>query len=127
MQHGDLHQHSRRGVMTALGAALACPLCVGVARASGSSAGHGAPHWSYEGEAGPEAWGDLSAENRVCSMGMEQTPIDLMGATRSTLVPVEVAFPPMPATVLNNGHTIQFPMNARPVQPRHRRFLLEYA
>jgi carbonic anhydrase len=38
---------------------------------------------------------------------MEQTPVDLVGATRSELLGVEPMFQPMPLTILNNGHTIQ--------------------
>jgi carbonic anhydrase len=98
---------SRRGALSVLGGALLCPLCQ-PAFASGSAAsGHTAPHWSYEGEAGPESWGGLAPEMRVCSMGMEQTPIDLAGATRATLGAVEVRFQPLQPKVLNNGHTIQ--------------------
>src|SRR5262245_5258818 len=54
-----------------------------------SSAGHsqssqpagGAPHWEYEGQAGPEAWGALSADFATCSAGRHQSPIDLAGAS----------------------------------------------
>ncbi|MGH6719903.1 MAG: hypothetical protein ACREER_11340, partial [Alphaproteobacteria bacterium] len=80
------------------GGVLFCPLCAAapaLASSSGSgssSAGHGGVRWGYEGEAGPEHWGELSPDMRVCSMGMEQTPIDLVGATRAVLAPVEPMF-----------------------------------
>ena len=34
--------------------------------------------WSYEGELGPEYWGQLSTEYDFCSRGRNQSPIDLI-------------------------------------------------
>lgn len=36
--------------------------------------------WGYEGEAGPESWGDLAQEWQACEVGAEQSPIDIMTA-----------------------------------------------
>ena len=64
--------------------ALACACCLkaGAAIASDAPAhggkepgGKAAAHWSYEGEGGPEKWGELQADFRMCQLGMEQTPI----------------------------------------------------
>jgi carbonic anhydrase len=96
---------SRRSFLLGLGAA--CPLCLSGLSAHAESTGHAAPHWGYEGEGAPESWGDLSGANKVCSMGMEQTPIDLVGATRASISPVDVGFAAAQATVVYNGHTIQ--------------------
>src|SRR4030067_1265223 len=35
--------------------------------------GHGAAHWTYSGETGPEHWGDI---NPTCSAGVQQSPIN---------------------------------------------------
>lgn len=35
------------------------------------------PTWSYEGETGPDHWGELSEEWATCSEGVEQSPVDL--------------------------------------------------
>jgi carbonic anhydrase len=43
----------------------------------------GSVHWSYEGEEGPEHWGELSDEFRMCAEGKNQSPIDLTAAVRA--------------------------------------------
>lgn len=65
-------------------------------------------HWSYEGDEGPEHWGELSQTFEACKNGRNQSPIDLTrpaAQTRNSLkLPVE------PATrykIENNGHTLQ--------------------
>src|SRR5215470_9981735 len=84
----------------ATGLAYACPVCAGLARASET-------HWSYEGENAPANWGKLSADFRSCSIGLQQTPIDITGAAQGKLAGIDPAFRPMPLRILNNGHTIQ--------------------
>lgn len=102
---------SRRQMLgrVALGGLL-CPICAalaGSATQATETGGHVAPHWTYEGEGGPENWGELSADFRVCSLGLQQTPIDLSGGIRAETGAVQPMFQQMPLTVLNNGHTIQ--------------------
>ncbi|MSP04543.1 MAG: hypothetical protein EXR05_04720 [Acetobacteraceae bacterium] len=41
------------------------------------------PHWGYAGAEGPEHWDDMSADYRVCSLGQQQTPINLLEAVRA--------------------------------------------
>jgi carbonic anhydrase len=105
MPHQLLGRRQALFTMLGAGAAIACPLCRAVAEEK--AAVHAAPHWAYEGEAGPEAWGGLSADFRVCALGLEQTPIDLKNAINAETGLVEPAFQPMPLSILNNGHTIQ--------------------
>ena len=38
--------------------------------------------WSYDGEAGPQAWGSLDPAFGQCALGRAQSPIDLSVATR---------------------------------------------
>ena len=102
----ELQRRSALGILAGFGAAV-CPLCVGLAgRALASETAHGAA-WGYEGEAGPEHWGELSADFRVCELGFEQTPIDLRGGVGARLGAVEPVFHEMALRLLNNGHTIQ--------------------
>lgn len=65
-------------------------------------------HWSYGGEGGPDQWGDLAPENKPCSTGAQQSPIDLANALNAN---VDAPHPHWVAahggTVVNNGHTIQ--------------------
>lgn len=74
-------------------------------------AGHSV-HWDYTGEGAPANWGGLEPRFRVCELGVEQSPIDLKGATRAELGQVRPYFKPMRMRVLNNGHTVQ--VNAEP-------------
>lgn len=68
-----------------------------------------APAWGYEGDTGPEHWGDLAPEYELCSTGTAQTPIDLAAAQETDLPDPEFAYQEAPLEVLNNGHTIQVP------------------
>ena len=64
-----------------------------------STAGHApsaagaAPHWEYEGMAGPTAWGALSPEFATCSAGLQQSPIDIPGASPAVTAEQRAAFP----------------------------------
>src|SRR5262245_61430396 len=99
---------SRRALLTYGLAGAACPVCAGVLGAGlARAAGPHDAHWSYDGDAGPEHWGSLSSDFKVCELGVEQTPIDIRGTTRAELAGVEPAFSSMPLKILNNGHTIQ--------------------
>lgn len=76
-----------------------------------TSAGHGGSevHWAYEGETGPQAWGKLKPDFNVCAIGNRQSPINIEeGATlQGPAEPVQFAYVPSNASVVNNGHTIQ--------------------
>lgn len=65
------------------------------------------PHWTYEGEEGPEHWGDLAPEYAACADGSAQTPIDITGAVEADLADPVFSYDVKSATVINNGHTIQ--------------------
>ncbi len=67
-----------------------------------SSAILAAPHWAYQGDAGPEQWAKLTPEFGQCA-GSNQSPVDLMGMVDAKLVPLvlrefnfEVRHSPMP-------------------------------
>jgi len=70
-----------------------------------------AAHWSYEGEARPEHWGELESEFDTCETGKFQSPvnIDHTKIVRSGEVkPIEPHYGKLAnAAVINNGHTIQ--------------------
>jgi carbonic anhydrase len=83
--------------------------------AHGTPAAHAAPHWEYEGEAGPSAWGGLSPDFAACAAGQHQSPIDLAAASpatpeqRTAFPSAEVEIRPSTplADAVHNGHTIQ--------------------
>ena len=77
---------------------------------------HGAPHWGYEGEGGPESWGKLSPEFSTCAAGHSQSPIDIGKTSPASLPKERAAFGPAELKIVhhehvedavNNGHTIQ--------------------
>jgi carbonic anhydrase len=92
---------NRRHALKALAGLALCPLCP----PSGFAA-EGA-HWSYEGGNGPAKWGDLDAANKVCSIGAQQSPIDIVAPIKSQLPPLKINWGRSADTIVNNGHTIQ--------------------
>jgi carbonic anhydrase len=65
-------------------------------------------HWAYEGEEGPEHWGDLDPSWSACSSGEMQSPIDIAGATRADLPDITFSGQSLsPITIINNGHSVQ--------------------
>lgn len=65
------------------------------------------PHWSYEGQAGPEHWGELSADYHTCHDGKFQSPIDIHNTIDGHLPPLNFEFHTANEQIVNNGHTIQ--------------------
>ena len=78
------------------------------------AAGHGTGevHWSYDGEGGPAAWGQLKPEFNVCAIGKRQSPINIEepATLRGPAEPIQFEYAPSSASVVNNGHTIQVDM-----------------
>ncbi len=90
---------------------LAATVCVAVL--AGCGGGSTSPaHWSYEGEEGPEHWGELDPSYALCADGSAQTPIDVVSPSPAELVDPELAYEAGTADVENTGHTIQ--ANAAP-------------
>jgi carbonic anhydrase len=68
---------NRRHALKALTGLVLCPLC-----ASNGFVAEGT-HWTYEGTTGPDKWGDLDAASKVCSVGSQQSPIDIIGSIKA--------------------------------------------
>ena len=77
-----------------------CPLCTSSAFAADT-------HWSYEGPTGPDKWGGLDNAYRACSVGAQQSPLDIDQSVRAQLGPLRMAWAGRADTIVNNGHTIQ--------------------
>lgn len=60
--------------------------------------------WGYEGDTGPDAWGDVSA---VCGEGASQSPVNIADAAQTSLTPIEFHYEAVPLAIFNNGHTIE--------------------
>ncbi len=99
-------QLQRRSVLSGLAAAAACPICLSRGASAEEAHGH-EKHWTYEGEEGPEHWGEIKPEFKSCSIGTQQSPINLAKPVHSELSKLKVDWKPFPLTVTNNGHTIQ--------------------
>jgi carbonic anhydrase len=91
----------RRSALKALAGLVLCPLC----NVTGFAAE--GVHWGYEGAGGPEKWGDLDAASKVCSIGSQQSPIDIGQTIKAQLAPLTIAWNRRADTIVNNGHTIQ--------------------
>ncbi len=79
------------------------------ADAHGNSGHVGEPHWAYEGENGPQAWGNLKSEFNVCAIGKRQSPINIEESMtlQGPAEPLQFNYSASSGTVVNNGHTIQ--------------------
>src|SRR5262245_23603486 len=60
-------------------------------------------HWSYEGESGPEHWGDLSPEYTTCSQGVEQSPVDIPAGAPVNPAGITFSYQPSAVNIFNNG------------------------
>ncbi len=88
----------------------------------------GTAHWTYEGEEGPDNWGKISSEFRMCSEGLNQSPVDLVADVHAELPRLEFEYYNTPVNEINNGHTIQ--QNVKPgsylrIPVRNRRYELK--
>jgi carbonic anhydrase len=66
-----------------------------------------APHWAYQGEGGPQAWGQLKPEFATCASGKRQSPIDIREGLKLQLEPVQFSYGATTLNVVDNGHTVQ--------------------
>jgi carbonic anhydrase len=65
-------------------------------------------HWTYEGRAGAEHWGDLDPDYAACKIGREQSPIDIRHAQKGDLPAIQFDYRSGPLKYLvNNGATIR--------------------
>jgi len=68
----------------------------------------GEVHWSYEGEEGPDEWGELAADFETCEEGDEQSPIDLPDhADQKATGHPKITSSPTVGESVDTGHTIQ--------------------
>lgn len=91
----------RRSLLKTLAGLAACPLC------SPQGFAAEAAHWSYEGATGPAKWGDIDSASKTCTIGAQQSPIDIGPTITSQLPPLKLAWAKKADTIVNNGHTIQ--------------------
>lgn len=69
----------------------------------------GAHHWTYAGPTGPAKWGSLEKEFNTCTLGKNQSPIDIHdNAVKTADLPaIDFDYKTSPLKIIDNGHTIQ--------------------
>ena len=75
--------------------------------ASRQERGAGGRDWSYEGETGPEHWGELSPRYSLCKDGKEQSPIDIAGPFNEAAPDLSFGYNEIPLTLINRGYTLE--------------------
>lgn len=70
------------------------------------------PHWTYEGEEGPENWGELDPAYALCGTGEGQSPIDLAETIEADITNIEFSYTETALNIFNNGHTIEVEYDA---------------
>ena len=93
--------------------------------AAGQAPSAHAAHWSYGGEGGPEAWGQLKPEFATCATGSRQSPIDIRSGVKVDLEAIQFDYRPTGFSVIDNGHTIQVNLGGgNSIEVQGRRFEL---
>jgi len=71
--------------------------------------GTGSAHWTYGGNSGPESWGRMSRDFRLCEAGTMQSPIniDASDSPGASIHPIKFDYHPVPLSIVHNGHTVQ--------------------
>ena len=68
--------------------------------------------WGYQGEEGPENWGNLAQEFDICRRGRNQSPIDLVADSHADLPELVFEYTnPGRLREVNTGHTLMEEVN----------------
>lgn len=87
--------------------ALAASAVIGLAAYGVAGASGGGAQWGYEGDHGPEHWGELSHDYEACGKGKKQSPIDISKPQKADMKDIDFHYSPTRVNILNNGHTVQ--------------------
>lgn len=79
-------------------------LLLGLAINSAQADTHAA--WDYEGDNGPQHWGELDKAYAACSTGRHQSPIDISDPVDRDLPPITFNYDTGTTEIINNGHTV---------------------
>lgn len=65
--------------------------------------------WAYQGETGPQAWGQLKPEFKLCTNGQRQSPINIdePSTLQGPAEPLQFRYQASTGSVVHNGHTLQ--------------------
>lgn len=86
-----------------------------------------AEQWSYDGDTGPEHWGRLRPEWKLCVDGKQQSPIDVAGGIAVDLEPPRFDYRPTRFRITDTGRTLKVDVGAgMGVEIRGQRYELEH-
>ena len=75
-------------------------------------------HWSYEGETGPEHWGDLDPSFIACKNGKQQSPIQYIEFSKvkksNQAKNIQLHYGQTLLSLTNSGHSIQASIRSGP-------------
>ncbi|MEE8574071.1 MAG: carbonic anhydrase family protein [Thermodesulfobacteriota bacterium] len=71
------------------------------------------PTWSYEGNTGPEHWGELAPEYSLCKTGKRQSPVNLGAAEPKKLPTLHINYAPEKLRLKNTGRSFQVDSNRK--------------
>jgi carbonic anhydrase len=88
--------------------------------------GHDELGWSYDGDTGPQAWGRLRPDWRLCGEGLRQSPIDLRNGVAVDLAPVRFDYRATAFRIRDTGTTLQVDVGeGMGIEVRGKRYVLE--
>ena len=90
--------HRRQALKFFTGLVL-CPLCPPNNKGFAADA-----HWNYEGADGPDNWGQLDPANKACSLGAQQSPVNIGEIIKAQLPLLKITWARTADTIVNNGH-----------------------
>ncbi|MBR0568001.1 carbonic anhydrase family protein [Azoarcus sp. L1K30] len=83
--------------------------------------------WSYSGDTGPDHWGGLRPEWKLCSEGKRQSPINLQNGVAVDLEPVKFDYRPTRFRITDTGKMLRVNVDVgMSVEVRGKRYELEY-
>ncbi|KAK2416853.1 alpha carbonic anhydrase [Trifolium repens] len=91
-------------------------LCSSSFLVSASDSDHGEDEYNYKSgdSKGPENWGNIKPEWKLCGTGKSQSPIDIINSTVHDLLQLgklEKDYKPAPAVLKNRGHDVMLEWN----------------
>jgi carbonic anhydrase len=84
--------------------------------------------WGYSGATGPESWGKMRPEWRVCAEGKRQSPVDFMAARplKVDLDPVKFDYRPTNFVIIDSPHQLRIRISEHMgLEVRGQRYVLE--
>lgn len=103
----------KKSIKIGVAVAAAAASITSVALIGAGGANGTGPHWAYQGEEGPNHWGEIDPSYAACADGSAQTPINITKFESKNLKNLVFNYNHNGVgTVVNNGHTVQLNADA---------------